>query len=72
MSENVGKKLDDHSKEERCSDDVKKREKSLKDDEDVGNDRKNEAVNPVPSSEDQSKYITRDEDYFSVMINGSF
>ena len=69
MSDNVKKKLDDDSKKEPNVNNGKNAEKTLKEDEAVGNDKKSD--NPV-ASEDQTKYITKDEDNVSTMINGSF
>ena len=71
MSDNVKKKLDDDSKKEPCVSNANNVEKILKEDEAVRNDKKNERDYPV-ASEDQATYITKDEDDYSIMINGSF
>ena len=69
MSDNAKKKLDDDSKKEPNVNNGKNAEKTLKEDEAVGNDKKSD--NPV-ASEDQANYITKAEDNFCTMVNASF
>ena len=71
MSERLGKKLDEGSKEECCSGNQKNVVKISEEDKVIGNDSKIGGENSV-TLQDQEKYIAKDEDNFSVMINGSF
>ena len=71
MSESLGKKLDEGSKEECCSGNQKNVVKISEEDKVIGNDSKIGRENSV-TLQDQEKYIAKNEDNFAVMINGSF
>ena len=69
MCENLGKKPDEEDSKEECTSLLKNFEGISK--QDKKNDSKNEVDNSV-SFQEPGKYVTKDEDCFSTMINGSF
>ena len=71
MSESLEKKLDEETKEKSCCGKSKGDDRILNGDKKATGNGNNSTESSLPC-EDRGNYITKDEDNFSVMINGSY